>query len=82
MFGDIVNGKLFYRNINTQLSYTTIHEIKNVLNSKETDLIQMSKLRRLDVRTKYDPFSKKMYNMTKSGGKIRRITNAFFEKNP
>jgi glucose/arabinose dehydrogenase/mono/diheme cytochrome c family protein len=82
VFGDIVNGKLFYVNINKQLSDSTIHELTIVQNSKETDLVQMSNSRRVDVRIEYDHFTKEMYIMTKSDGKIRKITNAFFDKKP
>ena len=80
IFGDIVNGKLFYVNINKQLSDSTIHQIVIMQGSKETDLIQMSKSKRVDVRIEYDPLTREMYIMTKSDGKIRKIKNAYFDK--
>jgi glucose/arabinose dehydrogenase/mono/diheme cytochrome c family protein len=82
IFGDIVNGRLFYLNINKELSDSTIHEIVIVQDEMDTDLVKMSGARRVDLRVEYDPFSKEMFILTKSDGKIRRITNAFFNKNP
>lgn len=78
IFGDIVNGKLFYVNINKQLSDSTIHQLTLVEKGKETDLIQLSGSKRVDLRIEYDPFTKELYVMTKSDGKIRKITKAYF----
>ena len=80
VFGDIVKGRLFYVNINKGLSDSTIHELMIVDHGKETDLARLSGSKRVDVRIEYDPFKKEMYMMTKSDGKIRKITNAYFKK--
>ncbi len=82
IFGDIVHGRLFYLNINKALSDSSIHEIGIMENGKETDLIRMSNSKRVDLRIEYNPLTREMYIMTKSDGRIRRITNAFFEKKP
>lgn len=76
IFGDIVNGRIFCININKQLSDSTVYEINIVKDSKPTDLQQMSGSKRVDLRIEYDPFTKEMYVMTKSDGKIRRIKSA------
>lgn len=76
IFGDIVNGRIFCININKQLSDSTIYEINILKDSKPTDLQQMSGSKRVDLRIEYNPFTKEMYVMTKSDGKIRRIKNA------
>jgi glucose/arabinose dehydrogenase/cytochrome c2 len=81
VFGDIVNGRLFFLNINQQLSDSTIHELTIVRDGKETNLVEMSRSKRVDLRVEYNPVTREMYVMTKSDGKIRRIKNAYFENN-
>ncbi|MCF0055821.1 PQQ-dependent sugar dehydrogenase [Dyadobacter sp. CY356] len=76
IFGDIVNGRIFCININKELSDSTIYEINIVNNSKPTSLQEMSASKRVDLRVEYNPFSKELYLMTKSDGKIRRVKNA------
>ncbi|GLU52493.1 PQQ-dependent sugar dehydrogenase [Dyadobacter frigoris] len=76
IFGDIVNGRIFCVNINKQLSDSTVYEINIVKDSKPADLQQMSGSKRVDLRIEYNPFTKEMYIMTKSDGRIRRIKNA------
>jgi glucose/arabinose dehydrogenase/mono/diheme cytochrome c family protein len=78
VFGDIVNGRLFYVDINKQLSDSTIHEITIVENGNETDLVKLTHSKRVDVRIEYDRFTGEMYVMTKSDGKIRRIKKGFY----
>ena len=77
IFGDIVNGKLFYVNIDTGLSDSTIYEIMIYQNGKQTDLQKMSNAKRLHLRIGYDRFTKNLYVITKVDGKIRRIKKAF-----
>ncbi|MEO6684390.1 MAG: PQQ-dependent sugar dehydrogenase [Dyadobacter sp.] len=76
IFGDIVNGRIFCININKELSDSTVYEINITKNSKLTDLQQMSGSKRVDLRIEYNPFTKEMFVMTKSDGKIRRIKHA------
>ena len=82
IFGDIVKGRLFYANINKSLSDSTVHELMIVENGKETDLQKMSGSKRVDLRVEYNPFTKDLYIMTKSDGKIRKVTKAFIKKIP
>ena len=82
IFGDIVKGRIFYVNINNALSDSTVHELMITDSGTETDLVKMSGSRRVDLRIEYDHFTRNMYIMTKSDGKIRRIKNAYATKLP
>ena len=77
IFGDIVNGRLFYVNMNSELTDSTIYELKIMESGTETDLRKVSGIRRLHLRVAYDRFSKKLYVITKADGSIRRVTNAY-----
>ena len=76
IFGDIVNGKLFYVNIDHQLTDSTIYELTIDKNGKSTNLRDMTGIKRLHLRIGYDRFSKKLFVMTKADGKIYRITSS------
>ena len=77
VFGDIVNGRLFYVNIDPQLTDSTVYELTIVENGKETTLQEMSHTKRLHQRVNYDRFTKELYVITKSDGKIRRVSKAY-----
>jgi glucose/arabinose dehydrogenase/mono/diheme cytochrome c family protein len=77
VFGDIVNGKLFYVNMDPQLTDSTIYEITIVQDGKETSLQEMSQTKRLHQRISYDPFKKQLFVITKADGKIRRLSKAY-----
>ncbi|MBK8500779.1 MAG: PQQ-dependent sugar dehydrogenase [Saprospiraceae bacterium] len=76
IFGDIVNGKLFYANINARLSDSSIYELTIVKNGQETTLQEMSHTKRLHLRIGYDPYAREMYVITKADGWIRKIKEA------
>lgn len=76
IFGDIVNGKLFYVNIDPQLSDSTVYELTIMQNGKETSLREMSREKRLHLRVGYDRFKKELYIITKIDGRIRRVVKA------
>jgi glucose/arabinose dehydrogenase len=76
IFGDIVNGKLFYVNVDGPLADSAVYEITLVKDGKETNLREMSNIKRLHLRIAYDRFTKQMYVITKADGKIRRIVRA------
>lgn len=77
VFGDIVNGKLFYLNIDEHLSDSTIYEIVGIIqNGNETNLREMSKAKRLHLRIGYDRFTNQLFVITKVDGRIRRVTKA------
>ena len=77
IFGDIVNGKLFYVNIDPQLSDSTVYELAITHDGKETNLQEMTQTKRLHLRIGYDPFNKEIYIITKVDGKIRRVVKAY-----
>jgi glucose/arabinose dehydrogenase len=77
IFGDIVNGKLFYLNIDPQLTDSTVYELTIIKDGKETNLREMSGTKRLHLRIAYDQFKKQLYVITKADGKIRRVTRAY-----
>jgi glucose/arabinose dehydrogenase/mono/diheme cytochrome c family protein len=82
VFGDIVSGRMFYVPVDKYLSPAPVHELSIMQGTKETNLVEMSGSKRVDLRIEYDLFSKQMYIMTKSDGKIRKITKAYFDKIP
>jgi glucose/arabinose dehydrogenase/mono/diheme cytochrome c family protein len=82
IFGDIVNGRIFYANIDAKLSDHSVYELMISRGGKDTNLIEMSGSKRVDLRIEYDRFTKEMYIMTKSDGKIRRISKAFTINQP
>ncbi len=76
IFGDIVNGRLFYVNIDPQLSDSTIYELTLVKDGKETTMKEMSQTKRLHLRIAFDHYQKELYIISKADGKIRRVANA------
>lgn len=76
IFGDIVNGRIFFAHINKTLSDSTVYEIEIRQDGQPTDLRKMSNSKRVDLRVEYDHFTREMYFMTKSDGKIRKISKA------
>jgi glucose/arabinose dehydrogenase len=77
VFGDIVNGKLFYANIDRQLTDSTVYQLTIMNNGKETDLKEMCNTKRLHQRVSYDRYKKELYVITKANGKIWRIKKAY-----
>jgi glucose/arabinose dehydrogenase len=73
IFGDIVNGRLFYVNISPQLRDSTIYELAISKDGRETTLREMSGIKRLHLRIGYDRFSKQLYVITKADGRIYRV---------
>lgn len=82
IFGDIVNGRLFYANIDSDLSDRSIYELLIMREGKESNLVEMSGSKRVDLRVEYDRFAKELYIMTKSDGKIRRVAKAYTLNQP
>lgn len=80
IFGDIVKGRLFYLNMDPDLSDSTIRELFITENGATTTLEQLTNTKRIDLRVSYDPISEQMFIMTKGDGKIRKITKAYFVK--
>lgn len=77
IFGDIVNGKLFYVNLDSRLTDSTVYELTIVENGKETSLQEMSRSKRLHLRIAYDHYAKNLYVITKVDGRIRKVKKAY-----
>ncbi|MNL65995.1 hypothetical protein D3C87_1903970 [compost metagenome] len=77
IFGDIVNGRIFYAHIDSGLSDQSVYELMISRDGKETNLVEMSGSKRVDIRIEYNRFTKELYIMTKSDGKIRRASKAY-----
>ena len=77
VFGDIVNGKLFYVNTDPGLSDSSVYEIAIVHKGSDTDLRRISRIQRLHLRIAYDHYSKQLYVITKADGVIRRVSAAY-----
>lgn len=79
VFGDIVKGKLFYVNIDRDLSDSSVYELSVTANNQLTDLKQLDNTKRVHLRIGYDPFAKEFFIMTKTGI-IRKVTKATVKK--
>jgi hypothetical protein len=77
VFGDIVNGRLFFVNIDALLSDSTVYELTIVKHGKETSLQELSDTKRLHLRIAYDHMTRALYITTKSDGMVRRVVNAY-----
>jgi glucose/arabinose dehydrogenase/mono/diheme cytochrome c family protein len=77
IFGDIVNGKIFYANIDKALSDSTVYQLTIMESAKEITLQEMSNTKRLHQRIAYDHLRKDLYVITKADGRIRRISKAY-----
>ena len=77
VFGDIVNGRLFYMNMGADLSDHTIYELKIVRDNEITSIKALSQVDRAHLRVSYDPRDGFLYVFTKDDGMIRRVTDAY-----
>jgi mono/diheme cytochrome c family protein len=77
VFGDIVNGKLFFVNVNPQLSDSTVYQLSVAKNGKETTMQELTGIKRQHLRIGYDHIQKEMYIITKADGKIWKIAKAY-----
>lgn len=77
IFGDIVNGRLFYINIDKPLADSVIYEFTVMENGKATSLSELSQTSRVHLRIGYDQCNHELYIITKSDGRIRRIARAW-----
>ncbi|GAB4052244.1 PQQ-dependent sugar dehydrogenase [Spirosoma litoris] len=76
IFGDIARGRVFFANIDKNLTDHSVHELTIVQDGKATNLAELSGSKRVDLRVNYNRLTKEMYITTKGDGKIRRIKTA------
>jgi glucose/arabinose dehydrogenase len=75
IFGDIVNGNLFYVNIDANLSDSRVYELAFTINGEPADALNMyGRKKRAQLRICYDDFAKEMY-VTNKTGMMRKITS-------
>jgi hypothetical protein len=76
IFGDIVNGRLFFMNFDAALADRTIYELNILRDGAVTSIKALSKVDRAHLRIGYDERTGDMYILTKDDGLVRRITAA------
>jgi len=76
IFGDIVTGRLFFMPMDETLSDHTIYELNIMQNGAITNLQTLSHVARVHLRIGYDEHTKNLFIMTKSDGRVRRVTQA------
>lgn len=74
IFGDIVNGRLFYVNVDPMMSDSSSYELGIVQDGKETTLRELSQAKRMHLRIGYDRFARQLYLITKVDGRIWRVS--------
>jgi mono/diheme cytochrome c family protein len=77
IFGDIVNGRLFFMNFDAGLTDRTIYELNVMRDGAVTSVKALSNVDRAHLRIGYDGRTGEMYLLTKDDGMIRRITRAY-----
>ncbi len=77
VFGDMVNGRLFYLNLDAGLTDHTIHELNVVRDGAVTSLKALAHVDRAHLRIGYDERTGDLFVLTKGDGRIRRVTAAY-----
>lgn len=80
LFGDIVNGRLLYVNVDKPLSDSSIYEISIVAHGQPTSMAELSHIKRVHLRVGYDDFTHELYMMSKDDGMIRKLVKAYIKK--
>ena len=75
IFGDIVNGRLFYTDRLQEANDPKIHELLILHDSKRTSLRELTGLKRMHLRVWYDAYQKIPYVTTKTNDKIYKIVD-------
>lgn len=75
IFGDIVNGTLYYVNMDAHLTDSRVYELAFTINGVPVDARDLyGRKKRAQLRIGYDDFTKEMY-VTNKTGIIRKITS-------
>lgn len=77
VFGDIVNGRLFFMHADAELADRTIYELAVVRGGKETTVKALAKAERAHLRIGYDERAGELFVLTKDDGMIRRVVAAY-----
>lgn len=81
LFGDIVNGRIFYISTENNFQNDRIFELKIYRDKKPTSLKDLIGFKNTNLRFGYDENNKELYIMTKNDGGIRKVVNAYYLKN-
>ena len=74
IFGDIVNGRIFYMNMGADTSDKNVYEILVQRDGVLTDIKTISDVERAHLRVAYDERSGDLFFLTKDDGQIRRVS--------
>ena len=77
VFGDIVNGRLFYMNLDAELTDRAIYELTVMRDGAVTDVKTLARAERAHLRIGYDERAGDLYVLTKDDGRVRRVTAAY-----
>lgn len=77
VFGDMVNGRLFFLNLDAGLADRTIHEINLVRDGEVTSVKALGQAERAHLRIGYDARTGDLFILTKGDGMIRRVVKAY-----
>ena len=77
IFGDIVNGRLFYMNMGAELTNQTIYELNLVRDGAATTIKTLAGAKRAHLRIGYDDRTGDLFILTKDDGMLRRVTAAY-----
>jgi glucose/arabinose dehydrogenase len=77
VFGDMVNGRLFFLNLDAGLTDHTIHELNVVRGGAVTSVKALARVDRAHLRIGYDERTGDLFVLTKGDGRIRRVTAAY-----
>ena len=73
----MVNGRLFFLNLDAGLTDHTIHELNIVRAGAVTSLKALAHVDRAHLRIGYDERTGDLFILTKGDGRIRRVTAAY-----
>jgi hypothetical protein len=77
IFGDIVNGRLFFMNFDAALTDRAIYELNVMRDGALTSIKALVNVERAHLRIGYDERTGDMYLLTKDDGMVRRIARAY-----
>ena len=77
VFGDMVNGRVFFLNLDAGLTDHTVRELAIVRDGAPTTLKALAKVDRAHLRIGYDERTGDLFILTKGDGMIRRVTAAY-----
>lgn len=75
IFGDIVNGRLFFMHMGKELTDKTLYELLVQKDGALTTIKAMSQVERAHLRLAYDKRGGDLFILTKDDGRIRRVSN-------